>query len=115
VRLDLPVVFIVLCDRQWGMVKLTQQFGLGAIRETLGVKAEGTIGADLGEARYDEVARALGAHGERVSSPEELEPVLQRARDAERAAVVHVDVDPAQHLFPPGLPEFKEMHQEPVE
>ena len=114
VRQQLPVVFVVLCDRQWGMVKLTQQVGLGPIREVLGVTSEGTINADLGEIRFDEVARAMGGHGERVSAPAELEPALRRALEAGRVAVVHVDVDPAQHLLAPGLLEFKEMHQEPV-
>lgn len=113
VRHRLPVVFLVVCDRQWGMVKLTQQFGLGPIREVLGVASEGTINADLGEVAFDEVARAMGAHGERVSAPGDLEPALRRAIESGRAAVVHVDVDPAQHLFPPGLIEFKEMHGEP--
>ncbi|MFW6067007.1 MAG: thiamine pyrophosphate-binding protein [Myxococcota bacterium] len=113
VREELPVVFIVLCDRQWGMVKLTQQFGLGAVREVLGVRGEHTINADLNEIRFDDVARAMGAHGERVSAPSELEPTLRRALETGRTAVVHVDVDPAAHLFPPGLLEFKEMHQEP--
>jgi UDP-glucose 4-epimerase len=61
VREDLPVCFVVLCDRQWGMVKLTQQVGLGPLREVLGVDAEGTINADLGEVRYDEMAWAMGA------------------------------------------------------
>lgn len=113
VRHRLPVVFLVLCDRQWGMVKLTQQFGLDAIRQVLGVESEGTINADLGEVSFDEVARAMGAHGERVSAPAELEPALRRAIESGLPAVVHVDVDAAQHLFPPGLLEFKEMHQEP--
>jgi len=112
VRHHLPVVFLVLCDRQWGMVKLTQQVGLGPIREVLGVKAEGTINADFGEVRFDEVARAMGAHGERVSAPDDLEPAIRRAIASGRAAVVHVDVDPAQHLLAPGLLEFREMHQE---
>ena len=115
VRHRLPVVFLVLCDRQWGMVKLTQQFALGPIREVLGVSDEGTINADFGEVRFDEVARAMGAHGERVSSPFELEPALRRAIDSGVAAVVHVDVDPALHLLPPGILDFKEMHQEPIE
>jgi acetolactate synthase-1/2/3 large subunit len=114
VRHDMPVVFVVLCDRQWGMVKLTQQVGLGPIREVLGVRSEGTINADLGEVRFDEVARAMGAYGERVSAPGDLEGALRRAKDSGRAAVVHVDVDPSQHLFAPGLLEFREMHQEPI-
>ncbi len=27
VRHDLPVVYLVLCDKQWGMVKFTQAMG----------------------------------------------------------------------------------------
>ncbi len=115
VRQRLPVTFLVLCDRQWGMVKLTQQFALGPIRQVLGVSDEGTINADFGEVRFDDVARAMGAHGERVSSPFELEPALRRAIDSGITAVVHVDVDPSLHLLPPGILDFKEMHQEPIE
>lgn len=114
VRERLAVLFLVLCDRQWGMVKLTQQFGLGSLRDVLGVQREGTINTDFSEVRFDEVARAMGAHGERVSAPGDLEPALRRALGSGRAAVVHVDVDPVQHLLAPGLLHFKEMHQEPV-
>ena len=114
VREGLPVCFVVLCDRQWGMVKLTQQFGLGDLRKVMGVDSQGTINTDLGEVRFDEVARAMGAHGERVSATADLEPALQRALASGRPAVVHVDVDPEAHLMAPGLLDFKEMHQEPV-
>jgi thiamine pyrophosphate-dependent acetolactate synthase large subunit-like protein len=40
--------------------------------------------------------------------------VLQRALDSGQPALIHVDVDPAAHLFAPNLLEFKEMHGEPV-
>ncbi|MFW5926396.1 MAG: thiamine pyrophosphate-dependent enzyme, partial [Myxococcota bacterium] len=79
----------------------------------LGVEGEGTINADFHEIRFDQVARAMGAHGERVSAPAALEPTLRRALETGGPAVVHVDVDPSAHLFPPGLLEFKEMHGEP--
>ncbi len=114
VREGLPVCFVVLCDRQWGMVKLTQQFGLGELRQVLGVDTQGTINTDLGEVHFDEVARAMGAHGERVSTTADLEPALRRALASGRPAVVHVDVDPDAHLLAPGLLDFKEMHQEPA-
>jgi len=114
VRHRLPVVFVVLCDRQWGMVKLTQQFGIGELRAAMDISGEGTINTDFEEIRFDEVARAMGAHGERVAAPGELEATLRRALDAGRAAVVHVDVDPNAHLWAPNLLEFKEMHGEPV-
>ncbi len=103
VREKLPVTFVVLCDKQWGMVKLTQQIGIGK-----------SINADLGEIRFDDVARAMGAHGERVASPGELEATLKRALECGGPAVVHVDVDPMLHLWAPGLQTFKDMHQEPA-
>ncbi|MBW2453886.1 MAG: thiamine pyrophosphate-binding protein [Deltaproteobacteria bacterium] len=73
-----------------------------------------TINADLGEIRWDDLGRAMGAHGERVSSPDELEPAIQRCLDAGKAAVIHVDVDAEKHLWAPGLKYFKAMHQEPA-
>ena len=114
VRQKLPVTFIVLCDRQWGMVKLTQQVGLGGMREVLGSEAQGTINTDFAEIRFDDLARSMGAHGERVASPDELPAVLRRALDCGGPAVVHVDVDPMLHLWAPGLQLFKDMHQEPA-
>ncbi|MGC2652001.1 MAG: thiamine pyrophosphate-dependent enzyme, partial [Mycobacterium sp.] len=44
--------------------------------------------------RYDEVARALGAHGELVSAPGQLGPALHRAFDSGLPAVVNVLTDP---------------------
>ena len=114
VRAQLPVVYLVLCDRQWGMVKLTQQFGIGELRSAMGIEAEGTVNTDFEEIRFDQVAQAMGAQGERVADPAQLESVLQRALDSGQPWVVHVDVDPQAHLWAPNLLEFKEMHGEPV-
>jgi acetolactate synthase-1/2/3 large subunit len=44
--------------------------------------------------RYDEVATALGGHGELVSTPVELRPALERAFSAGLPAVVNVLTDP---------------------
>ncbi len=114
VRNKLPVTFVVLCDKQWGMVKLTQQFAMSTVREVIGSKEEGTINADFAETKFDDLARSMGALGSRVSSPKELEGVLRAAIDSDQPAVVHVDVDPMLHLWAPGLQTFKEMHQEPA-
>jgi acetolactate synthase I/II/III large subunit len=40
--------------------------------------------------RYDRIAEELGCHGERVESPEELRPALERALAAGRPALVDV-------------------------
>jgi acetolactate synthase-1/2/3 large subunit len=45
--------------------------------------------------RYDEVVRALGGHGELVSTPTELQPALRRAFEAGVPAVVNTLTDPA--------------------
>jgi acetolactate synthase-1/2/3 large subunit len=115
VRNGLRVVFLVLCDKQWGMVKMNQQFALKPIktiiRKSLG--PEETIKADLGEIRFDELARAMGAHGERVADPRGLKAAIERSLASGGPAVIHVDVDPVKHMWAPGLMHFKDMHQEP--
>ena len=112
-RNDLPVTYVVMCDRQWGMVKLTQAVAMDDLRSAIGTEQEGTINADFEEIAFDEVARAMGCHGERVADPYELDAVLRRCIDSGLPSVVHVDVDPELHLFAPGLEAFKAMHQEP--
>ena len=55
-----------------------------------------SVAADLRPGtRYDELARALGCHGELVSTPAELRPALERAFECGRPAVVNVLTDPA--------------------
>ena len=115
VRHGLPVIFIVFCDKQWGMVKMNQQFALKPIK-TLLLKSLGpdeTINTDLHEIRWDDVARAMGAHGERVAEPGELREAIKRSKACGRVAVIHVDVDPVKHLWAPNLKTFKDMHEEP--
>jgi len=115
VRNGLRAIYLVLCDRQWGMVKMNQQFALKPLK-TLIKKSLGpqeTIKADLGEIRFDKLAEAMGAHGERVADPRELRPAIERAIASGGPAVIHVDVDPVKHMWAPGLMHFKDMHLEP--
>lgn len=95
----LPILTVVLDNRGWQAVK----------EATLRVYPDGTAKRDdsflsrLDGRRQDsrrlfeEVGRAFGAHGERVTAPEELEPALRRcleAVDAGQAAVLTVRVAP---------------------
>jgi acetolactate synthase-1/2/3 large subunit len=116
VRNDIAVTFLVLCDKQWGMVKVNQEFALDP-RRTLtegGLRPDETINTDLGEIRFDLLAESMGAHGERVQKFAELVPALGRCLAAGRCSVIHVDVDPVAHKFAPNLATFKEMHAEPA-
>jgi acetolactate synthase I/II/III large subunit len=54
-----------------------------------------SVAADLRPAtRYDQVAEALGCHGELVSEPTELRPALERAFESGGPALVNVLMDP---------------------
>ena len=62
VRNGLAVVYVVCCDRQWGMVKMNQSFALRPIktliRKSLG--PDETINADFSDMAFDQIAQASG-------------------------------------------------------
>jgi acetolactate synthase-1/2/3 large subunit len=120
VRNNLKPIFLVCADKQWGMVKINQIFALKPVQSLLkkavlkrDLGQEETINTELGEIAWDKLAESMGAHGERVSAPDQLKPALERALESGRCAVIHIDVDPEKHMFAPGLMHFKAMHQEP--
>ncbi len=115
VRNKLPVIFLVVADKQWGMVKFSQGMALnptGMMQNRI-LSPQETINTDLGEIAFDKLAEAMGAHGERVSKSEDLKPALERAIHSNNCAVIHLDVDPVEHIWAPGFETFKAMHQEP--
>jgi acetolactate synthase I/II/III large subunit len=115
VRNGLAVTFLVLCDRQWGMVKFSQSMALDptTMTEKRSLAPGANLNTDFAEIRFDELARSMGAHGERVSRARDLRPALERCVASGKPALVHVDVDPVAHLWAPGLDVFKKMHLEP--
>ncbi len=115
VRNKARVIWIVLCDKQWGMVKMSQQFMLRPFKTMLFKKLDEneTIKADLGEIQFDQLARSMGAFGARVSSVKQLREAIDLALENGGCGVIHVDVDPVKHMWAPGLVHFKKMHEEP--
>ena len=115
IRNKLKVIYLVVADRQWGMVKMNQQFALKPVKTMIKkhLDPSETINTDLGEIAWDKLAESMGAHGERVANPDELGPAVERCLIAGKCAVIHVDVDPVKHMWAPGLLHFKEMHTEP--
>jgi acetolactate synthase I/II/III large subunit len=121
VRHGLKVTYVVFADRAWGMVKMSQSIAAKPLKTVARrllldrpLPDGDTMYADLGEIRYDELARSMGAHGERVSRPAELRPALERCLEVDGPSVVHVDVDAGAHLWAPALRTFKKMHEEPA-
>ena len=115
VRHGYKVVFLVVSDRQWGMVKMSQSVARHPVKMVVKKRLDPdeTTGTDLGEIAYDALARSMGAHGERVADPDQLAGAIERSLASGTCAVIHVDVDPQKNLWAPGLLHFKKMHQEP--
>ena len=80
-RHDAPIVVVVGNDARWNAEHTLQLRHYGAER---------AVGCALRPSRYDQVAEALGGHGEMVERADELEPALARALAAGRPAVVNV-------------------------
>ena len=52
------------------------------------------VGTDLGELDFAALARAYGAHGERVAKTDDFEPAFDRAMASGKAALIELEVDP---------------------
>ena len=72
------------------------------------------IYADFAEIDFDELARSMGAHGERVDHPDQLAPALQRCIASGQAVGRPRRRRPRRAPVGPGLRTFKKMHQEPA-
>ena len=84
VRHNLPVKMVLGNDAAWG---IDRQIQIGLYGKP--------VATDLLTSRYDLVAQGLGAHGEYVERPEELEPALKRAFSSDKPALVNVVVERA--------------------
>jgi hypothetical protein len=95
VRLQLPVIIIVAVDGAFGMEKSAQ-------RRVFGREAE-WFGHDYAPVRYDQLAVAMGCHGEFVEKGSEVQPALERSVNSGKPAVIYAAVDPVANIDPPGL------------
>ena len=82
-RYRLPVVTVIGNDARWNAEHQLQLAHYGADR---------TVGCELRPSRYDQMAAALGAHGEHVERAADLEPALDRALRAGVPAIVNVPI-----------------------
>ena len=83
-RAGLPLVVVVGNDARWNAEHQLQLEHYGADR---------TVGCELRPSRYDQVAVALGGHGESVEDPADLEAALARAVESGAPACINVLID----------------------
>jgi acetolactate synthase I/II/III large subunit len=94
VRNNLPVIIIVAVDGAFGMEKTAQQRMFG--------READWFGHEHAPVRYDQVAIAMGCHGEFVNKGSEIKSALERAMSSKKPAVIHAEVDPVANIDPPG-------------
>ena len=94
-RYRLPIVCIVAVDGAYGMEKSAQ-------RRVWGREAD-WFGSEHAPVRYDQVAVAMGCHGEYVDRAADLTGALERSVASGKPAVIHAAVDPVENVNPPGL------------
>jgi acetolactate synthase-1/2/3 large subunit len=85
VRFGLPVVCCISNNAGWGDVRHEAENWFGKDR---------VVAAALRDTDYAGMARALGAHGERVEDADALQPAVERALRSRGPAVVDVRTDP---------------------
>ena len=91
VRHGLRVVFLVCCDRQWGMVKINQMFALAAVWDNVRARARARPQPhDQHRPRRDRLGSAGRGDGRlrraRVAIPTDLEPALAALPGSSSAA-----------------------------
>jgi thiamine pyrophosphate-dependent acetolactate synthase large subunit-like protein len=99
VRYGLRAVHVIHDNQAWGVIAQSQK--------RLGFE----LGTELAGTDYAAIARGFGAHGERIGSPQEVGPALERALASGGPAVIDARVRFVPH---PGMPRFGAMGREPV-
>lgn len=83
-RHQLPIVAVVMNNRSWAASQHFQEMVSGQNR---------VIGTQLGEARYHDVARALGCEGAHVTEIKDLGPAIRKAFESGRPTCINVEID----------------------
>jgi acetolactate synthase I/II/III large subunit len=86
VRHRLPIVVVVSNNGGWVDVQHEQDAAFGPGRH---------VASTLPGVSYDRLAEALGGHGERVETLDELRPAMERSLASGVCSVIDVQTDPA--------------------
>jgi thiamine pyrophosphate-dependent acetolactate synthase large subunit-like protein len=81
-RHGIDVKVVVGNDASWGIVRRQMELGFGR-----------SVAANLADRRYDELARSLGASGERIDDGRDLPAALDRLMKTKGPAVLDVKLD----------------------
>ncbi|HVN66242.1 MAG TPA: thiamine pyrophosphate-dependent enzyme [Methanomicrobiales archaeon] len=82
VKYHLPMVIVIMDNRELGMIRVEQQ-----------MEHYPNFGTDLLNPDFAAYADACGGEGIRVSRPDELEPAIRRAMELDTVVIVDVETD----------------------
>ena len=99
-RHKLPIVAVVMNNRSWAASQHFQELVSGQNR---------VIGTQLGEARYHDVARALGCEGVHVTDLDQLGPAIRMAFESGRPTCINVEIE--VNAMPPELHQLMARHE----
>ena len=85
VREGLPIIVVVNCDSCWGMELMDFYEGEGS--------EENCPGVMMAPVRYDQMAQAIGGHGEYVERAGDIAAAVERAMTSGRASVIQLMTD----------------------
>jgi pyruvate oxidase len=82
VKYRLPMVIVVLNNRELGMIRVEQE-----------MEHYPNFGTDLLNPDFAVYGDTCGGKGIRVSRPEELEPAIRKAMELDRVVIIDVETD----------------------
>ncbi|MFX1490870.1 MAG: thiamine pyrophosphate-binding protein [Promethearchaeota archaeon] len=92
-RYNTPIIAVIANDRRFGMIAGVQHL----------LFDDRFFQVDFTDVRYDQMAKAMGCYGERVTDTKEIRPALKRAVKSKQPAVIDVIIDRDANLNPPEL------------
>ena len=99
-RHGLPIVAVVMNNRSWAASQHFQEMVSGQNR---------VIGTQLGDARYHDVAVALGCDGVHVTALDQLGPAVRKAFASGRPTCINVEIE--VNAIPPELYQLMARHE----
>jgi thiamine pyrophosphate-dependent acetolactate synthase large subunit-like protein len=90
VQYNIPAIAVVFNNLGWQAIRDLQVIAYGeeAVYATMFEQEEKPLTPNIAEA-----ARAFGAHGVRISQPEEVAPALKYAMELHRPSVIEIMID----------------------
>ncbi len=82
VRLNLPIIVVIANNCAWGMIKSNQKKSVN----------KRYCDVDFPPIDYSKIAAGFGCYGEKIETPEDLKPALERAIESKKPAVLDVSI-----------------------